>query len=692
MIDKKIKILFFFIFLNLIPHIYVSMANPDILLNWYLSDDAFYYFKTAQNIVEGRGITFDGLAHTNGFHPLWMLICIPVFTLTRLNLFMPLRVIIIIQAILNAGTGYFLYRIFSDNISEKTGWFAAFFWMFFTLIHEVTTKLGMESGLNAFSTILYFYAISKLPEIGSHKIVGIKQIIFISLAAVMVLFSRLDNIFILVMVGVWVVFRNCKMRWITLIDFLLILVSAVISYFIRFQFTDNIFYFLDFGYWLVILALIIKPLVFYFLGLYSLNYQKPLSNNLVHIFLAVSVSSGLIGLILFLLFDVLNVIHVFSGFVLLIDYGITLGSVNGFRILLIQFSKRAEFIIDNLSFRNNWQEWFIRFASYFAPLFTSLAGYMVLNKSYAGSAMPVSGQIKRWWGILPNTIYGRPLKTIGEIAASLLDSRLEFGPFWMITLPIRQLAEWVSRLFGISDISKSTGYVIILYSIWVVFVIVIAAVILKNRKSFCQFARQIGMIPFFTGVIFHAISFKASGYLHTRYWYWIGEMILIVLFFGLIITEIIKNFRISPRLLQTTIGFICVGLYTNFFVTILNDFQPAAGTQQYYEYEKDVEFIKDHTNSGDIIGMTGGGFSAYFISDRYIVNLDGLINSAAYFEDLKGGNVNGYLDGIGADFIYGDEAVLLDSDPYRWYFTGRLAFLEEGPYYKLYRYCSVLCE
>lgn len=35
-------------------------------------DDAFYYFKIAENIVAGQGSTFNGIHETNGYHPLWM--------------------------------------------------------------------------------------------------------------------------------------------------------------------------------------------------------------------------------------------------------------------------------------------------------------------------------------------------------------------------------------------------------------------------------------------------------------------------------------------------------------------------------------------------------------------------------------------------------------------------------------------
>ncbi|HEX7444160.1 MAG TPA: hypothetical protein VF320_09745, partial [Acidimicrobiales bacterium] len=44
-------------------------------------DDAFYYFGIARNVAHGHGSTFDGINLTNGYHPLWMLLAVPVFLL-----------------------------------------------------------------------------------------------------------------------------------------------------------------------------------------------------------------------------------------------------------------------------------------------------------------------------------------------------------------------------------------------------------------------------------------------------------------------------------------------------------------------------------------------------------------------------------------------------------------------------------
>lgn len=42
-------------------------------------DDGFYYFEIAKNLAQGHGSTFDRLNPTNGYHPLWMALCVPFF-------------------------------------------------------------------------------------------------------------------------------------------------------------------------------------------------------------------------------------------------------------------------------------------------------------------------------------------------------------------------------------------------------------------------------------------------------------------------------------------------------------------------------------------------------------------------------------------------------------------------------------
>lgn len=45
-------------------------------------DDAFYYLQVARNVALGHGSSFDGVEPTNGYHPLWLGLLVPVYALT----------------------------------------------------------------------------------------------------------------------------------------------------------------------------------------------------------------------------------------------------------------------------------------------------------------------------------------------------------------------------------------------------------------------------------------------------------------------------------------------------------------------------------------------------------------------------------------------------------------------------------
>jgi hypothetical protein len=50
-----------------------------VLATGMAEDDAFYYLNIAANVTAGHGSTFDGLSRTNGYHPLWLVLLLPVY-------------------------------------------------------------------------------------------------------------------------------------------------------------------------------------------------------------------------------------------------------------------------------------------------------------------------------------------------------------------------------------------------------------------------------------------------------------------------------------------------------------------------------------------------------------------------------------------------------------------------------------
>src|SRR5512147_2513842 len=114
-------------------YVYAAFSDAYNLPNrWFIRDDAYYYYKVAQNISEGHGSTFDGIHPTNGYHPLWMLVCIPIFALARFNLILPLRVLAVVLGLLHFGTAILLYRLVRTTISVPVAMLAAAYWAFNT--------------------------------------------------------------------------------------------------------------------------------------------------------------------------------------------------------------------------------------------------------------------------------------------------------------------------------------------------------------------------------------------------------------------------------------------------------------------------------------------------------------------------------------------------------------------------------
>jgi hypothetical protein len=102
------------------------------------------------NITSGNGVTFDGINPTNGFHPLWMLICIPVFWLGKFDLILPLRALVLVSAVLSIGTGVLLFRLLKKYISIEISAVLAVVWVFQPFIRWIVVMNGMESRQRVF--------------------------------------------------------------------------------------------------------------------------------------------------------------------------------------------------------------------------------------------------------------------------------------------------------------------------------------------------------------------------------------------------------------------------------------------------------------------------------------------------------------------------------------------------------------
>jgi hypothetical protein len=106
-------------------------------------DDSSYYLTMARNLADGHGLTFDGIHRTNGLHPLWLLMLVPLFLLHGTPETM-IRLVALLQTIL-LGLAYLVFwctqsKLFSPRIAALTGI------LFVGFVFPPCTN-GMESAL-----------------------------------------------------------------------------------------------------------------------------------------------------------------------------------------------------------------------------------------------------------------------------------------------------------------------------------------------------------------------------------------------------------------------------------------------------------------------------------------------------------------------------------------------------------------
>jgi hypothetical protein len=123
-------------------------------------DDAYYYLEIAKNIAAGKGVTFDGIHKTNGFHPLWLLILTGLASVPGLGLTGLTRATVMSQAVLLLGSLIIIKNILKGLLHPYLIGAVLLVPLYPRFFHIFT--VGMESGLLIFLLLLTFYLLSKL--------------------------------------------------------------------------------------------------------------------------------------------------------------------------------------------------------------------------------------------------------------------------------------------------------------------------------------------------------------------------------------------------------------------------------------------------------------------------------------------------------------------------------------------------
>src|SRR5581483_4198707 len=108
---------------------YLAWRPVPELIGRYIADDAFYYLTIARHAASGAGVTFDGLAPTNGFHPLYFALLLPVARAAGANVDLTVHLALTLLMVLNALAAWPIYAIVARGSGKTPALVAAVAWL-----------------------------------------------------------------------------------------------------------------------------------------------------------------------------------------------------------------------------------------------------------------------------------------------------------------------------------------------------------------------------------------------------------------------------------------------------------------------------------------------------------------------------------------------------------------------------------
>ncbi len=151
----------------------------------FFADDSFFYLQVGRNFALGHGSTFNRLMPTNGYHPLWMLLCAAVYRVFPdrvIGFHMIAALIVALNIIVLVVAARLLHRLRAPA------------WIAWTILIPFLfgLQLGTESSLSAAmlaGTLLALYLFLEHPNWRTG--------LALNLLAALAVLSRLDSIFVI---------------------------------------------------------------------------------------------------------------------------------------------------------------------------------------------------------------------------------------------------------------------------------------------------------------------------------------------------------------------------------------------------------------------------------------------------------------------------------------------------------------
>jgi hypothetical protein len=156
----------------------------------YPADDAFFYMQVASHIVAGHGSTFHTITPTNGYHPLWMLVCVVSTAFAGGSRSGALHVALAVQQCMAAATVLLFFRI-AHRLKFTYAWAA----LPLLLLYFSTRLYLSEAYLNALLVLTAVWF--SLPPPAGRRAPW--RCALIGVCGGVAMLARLDNVFVVAM-------------------------------------------------------------------------------------------------------------------------------------------------------------------------------------------------------------------------------------------------------------------------------------------------------------------------------------------------------------------------------------------------------------------------------------------------------------------------------------------------------------
>ncbi len=638
--------------------IYIAFITPSSLINWYNNDDGFFYFKVAQNIVAGNGVTFDGINPTNGFHPLWMLICLPIFAI-RGDLLIPLRIVVLLFGVFQLITAIILLKVISQRVNHWLGLLLTISFVFSWTVFNNTFTGGLESALSMLMTVLTW----KLAiQYHSGKNQSARLLVWVGVAAALTILSRLDNFILIGFLGIWLVFDRREDSSFLLLDMFVPVILVVVVSIQRIGY--NLSPIQLFIYLLAGVLILFGTASLYLFGFYSVQPLRiPISNWYLRGAAAGTLSAVLAGGLIYIL-GRQGLFFLFPRSILLIS---TVGWILYVALIRTWLARRVfgtneQGYIPRKMLLSEIGNWIKKPVMFLLPVIGLVGAYMVWSQINFHTVMPVSGQIKQWWGTLEVTTYGSPIHSLAGVQHYLFSHDSPFDILYKIMTAL-------TSPFKMNQFPESTAsWLMLLGGYLVLFVY-------EQRKAVAAWWDRLALLPILLATVYRVLYFYVSGYVHMRSWYWTVETFMIFLLILVIFLDWYEMYPESKGIRGIIFAITSIAAIFIIYTTARNiyiTYPPLRSRVDPETYLVIPRMVESFTPSGAVIGTPGGGTLAYFVQDRRIMNLDGLMNSKEYFDALKQRNTHPILKRMKMEYVFANQYAILESPPYNEIFDGCL--------------------